>query len=132
MLKVLQVHTTNTIKTFLLMNNIAAGYAKLMHSADCHANLPQPRPGALEVAVVGHSNCGKSSLINALTGRGPWSSTKTAAVSDRPGWTQNINFFKMGIPTVCYLVDCPGYGHAIAGDSSKKRWEKTRNTYIRM
>jgi GTP-binding protein len=84
-----------------------------------------------EIAIVGHSNCGKSSLVNALTGRGPWSKA-AARVSDRPGWTQNVNFIQMGLPAALIIVDCPGYGHAITHAFNQKRWERTLYRYIEL
>jgi len=64
-----------------------------------------PEPGLPEIAFVGRSNVGKSSLVNALTGR------KTLArVSQTPGRTRQINFFKLGETLI--LVDLPGYGFA--------------------
>jgi GTP-binding protein len=60
-----------------------------------------------EVCFAGRSNVGKSSLINALTGR-----KGLARASNTPGRTQEINFFTLG--TALYLVDLPGYGFANA------------------
>ena len=67
-----------------------------------------PEPTVPEVALAGRSNVGKSSLINALTGR-----KGLARASNTPGRTQEINFFTMG--NHGYLVDLPGYGFANAG-----------------
>ena len=64
-----------------------------------------PPPGLPEVAFAGRSNVGKSSLINALTGR-----KHLARVSNTPGRTQQINFFDLGGRLM--LVDLPGYGFA--------------------
>ena len=74
---------------------------------------PQSLP---EVAFVGRSNVGKSSLINALTGR------KTVArVSQTPGRTREINFFNLGGKLM--LVDLPGYGFAKASKTLAMEWQ---------
>ncbi len=82
---------------------------------------PQSLP---EVAFVGRSNAGKSSLINALTGR------KTLArVSHTPGRTREINFFKLGGRLM--LVDLPGYGYAKASKSLAAEWQRLIFAYLR-
>jgi GTP-binding protein len=81
---------------------------------------PQTLP---EVAFVGRSNVGKSSLINALTGR------KTVArVSQTPGRTREINFFNLGGKVI--LVDLPGYGYAKASRELAQDWQKLAFTYM--
>ena len=62
-----------------------------------------------EVAFAGRSNVGKSSLLNALTGR-----NSLARTSNTPGRTQELNFFDVGDPLTFRLVDMPGYGFAKA------------------
>lgn len=81
------------------------------------ANLP-------EVAFAGRSNVGKSSLINALTGR-----NKLARASTEPGRTRELNFFRMG--DALRLVDLPGYGYAKAGRADIERWTKLTREYLR-
>ena len=76
-----------------------------------------------EVAFVGRSNVGKSSIINALTNR-----RKLAKVSQTPGKTRLINFFL--INEELYLVDLPGYGYAKVSKSEKESWGKTIETYL--
>jgi GTP-binding protein len=81
---------------------------------------PQSLP---EVAFVGRSNVGKSSLINALTGR------KTLArVSQTPGRTQQINFFNLGGKLM--LVDLPGYGYAKASKQLALDWQTMIFAYL--
>lgn len=76
-----------------------------------------------EVAFAGRSNVGKSSLINALTGR------KTLArTSNTPGRTQQLNFFDLGGQLL--LVDMPGYGYAKVSKQMKKQWTKLIRTYL--
>lgn len=76
-----------------------------------------------EVAFVGRSNVGKSSIINALTNR-----RKLAKVSQTPGKTRLINFFL--INEDLYLVDLPGYGYAKVSKTEKESWGKTIETYL--
>ena len=77
-----------------------------------------------EIAFVGRSNVGKSSLINALTGR------KTLArTSNTPGRTQQINFFRL--QDALMLADLPGYGYARASKTDIKRWTALIFAYLR-
>ena len=77
-----------------------------------------------EVAFAGRSNVGKSSLINALTGR-----KDLARTSNTPGRTQQINFFDLGSRLM--LADLPGYGYAKAPKGQVKNWTKLVNSYLR-
>jgi len=77
-----------------------------------------------EVAFAGRSNVGKSSLINALTGR-----NKLARASTEPGRTRELNFFRMG--DRLRLVDLPGYGYAKAPKSEIGRWTALTQDYLR-
>jgi GTP-binding protein len=83
-----------------------------------------PAPQWPEVAFAGRSNVGKSSLLNALTGR------KTLArTSNTPGRTQEINFFLLA-EALC-LVDLPGYGYARASKGEIGRWNRLIQDYLR-
>jgi GTP-binding protein len=82
-----------------------------------------------EVAFAGHSNCGKSSLVNAVAGLAP--QRGLARVSDRAGWTDAIFFYQLGKkPPVITLADLPGYGHAVASVQQKRRWRKMTHDYL--
>jgi GTP-binding protein len=83
-----------------------------------------PPPGLPEVAFAGRSNVGKSSLLNALTGR-----RHLARVSNTPGRTQQINFFELGARLM--LVDLPGHGYAQVSKSKVKGWTRLTESYIR-
>jgi GTP-binding protein len=83
-----------------------------------------PPAGLPEVAFAGRSNVGKSSLINALTGRG-----QLARISQTPGRTQQINLFDLGGRLM--LVDLPGYGFALAPKPKVDAWQKLVRTYLR-
>ncbi len=83
-----------------------------------------PQVNNPEYAFVGRSNVGKSSLINALTGR-----KKLAKVSATPGKTQMINFFK--INNMWHLVDLPGYGYAKISKTKRRQWERMIEDYMR-
>ncbi|MFR5264330.1 ribosome biogenesis GTP-binding protein YihA/YsxC [Clostridium sp.] len=82
-----------------------------------------PEGGAPEVAFVGRSNVGKSSIINALTNR-----RKLARVSQTPGKTRLINFFLLN--NDFFLVDLPGYGYAKVSKKEKESWGKVIETYL--
>lgn len=86
------------------------------------ANLPSE--SLSEVAFVGRSNVGKSSLINALTNR-----KKMARVSSTPGRTQEINFFSLG--SVGILVDLPGYGYAQVSKDKRLSWAQFIFDYLK-
>lgn len=84
----------------------------------------QQAPGRLpQIAVAGRSNCGKSSLINALVGR-----KKLARVSQKPGKTQEINFYR--INDRFHLVDLPGYGFARAPEGTRERWRRLIEPFL--
>ncbi len=77
-----------------------------------------------EVAFAGRSNVGKSSLINAITGR-----NALARVSHTPGRTQQLNFFNIGRRMM--LVDMPGYGYAKVSKSMVIEWTKLLKSYLK-
>ncbi len=81
-----------------------------------------PEADRIEVCFAGRSNVGKSSLINALTGR-----KGIARASNTPGRTQEINFFTVADR---YLVDLPGYGFANAPLPVVERWQKLLKSYL--
>ena len=83
-----------------------------------------PPPTGAEVAFAGRSNVGKSSLLNALTGR-----RALARVSTEPGRTRQLNFFDLGGRLT--LVDMPGYGYARAGKAVKQDWQGMMFEYLR-
>ncbi|WP_417726680.1 ribosome biogenesis GTP-binding protein YihA/YsxC [Roseovarius sp.] len=82
-----------------------------------------PPADRLEVCFAGRSNVGKSSLINALTGR-----KALARASNTPGRTQEINFFSLGESH--YLVDLPGYGYANAPVAVVQKWQALLKQYL--
>ena len=79
-----------------------------------------------EVAFAGRSNVGKSSLINAVTGR-----KAIARASVTPGRTQELNFFEVGEPTRFRLVDMPGYGFAKAPPKVVEKWKRLVRDFLR-
>jgi len=82
-----------------------------------------PPADRLEVCFAGRSNVGKSSLINALTGR-----KALARASNTPGRTQEINYFTAGEDH--YLVDLPGYGFAEAPVATVRKWQALLKAYL--
>ena len=83
-----------------------------------------PPDGLNEVGFVGRSNAGKSSLVNALTGR-----KSLARVSQTPGATRQINFFNLGGRLM--LVDLPGYGFAKRSKTEADSWQEMIFAYLR-
>jgi len=82
-----------------------------------------PPPDRAEVAVVGRSNVGKSSLINAIFNR------KIAKVSSNPGKTRLINFFLLN--DSLYFVDLPGYGYASVSKRERQKWQRMIDKYFK-
>lgn len=85
---------------------------------DWHPDPPRP-----EIAFVGRSNVGKSSLLNTLCRR-----KKLAHTSKTPGKTRSINFFDLG--GTCYFVDLPGYGYAKRPVAERERWGPMMESYL--
>jgi GTP-binding protein len=83
-----------------------------------------PEAGLPEVAFAGRSNVGKSSLVNALTGR-----RTLARTSNTPGRTQQLNFFDLGGRLM--LVDLPGYGYARASKTAVRQWTGLTRQYLK-
>ncbi len=76
-----------------------------------------------EIACYGRSNCGKSSLINALLGR-----KRLAHTSGQPGKTQLLNYFL--VDDRYYVVDLPGYGYARVSRRQRERWQRLLRLYL--
>jgi GTP-binding protein len=83
-----------------------------------------PPPAGTEIAFAGRSNVGKSSLLNAITGR-----NALARISKEPGRTRQLNFFDLGGRLT--LVDMPGYGYARASKEIKADWQGMMFDYLR-
>ncbi len=101
-----------------------SGRVEFLKSAPALQYLPDPE--VPEIAFAGRSNVGKSSLLNALTGR-----RSIARTSVTPGRTQELNFFEVGEPTVMRLVDMPGYGFAKAPLKVVENWRRLVRDFLR-
>jgi GTP-binding protein len=99
-----------------------AGEWQFLWAAGSLDSLPPMR--GIEIAFAGRSNVGKSSLINALTGR-----RALARISHTPGRTQVLIFFAG--PSSLTLVDMPGYGYAVAAKSKVKAWTALIHEFLR-
>jgi len=99
-----------------------AGESAFFWSSSAIANLPPAR--GLEIAFAGRSNVGKSSLINALTGR-----NSLARTSNTPGRTQQLNFFD--VAGAFSFIDMPGYGFAAVGKEKVSAWTGMIHDYLR-
>lgn len=103
------------------MEQFAIKKAVFVKSVAHKGEFPQER--GMEIAVVGRSNVGKSSLLNSLC-----NNFKLARVSQSPGKTRNINYYL--INDAFYLVDLPGYGFAKISKQEKLRWAKLLEEYL--
>ena len=101
-----------------------AGRVEFLLSAPALKFLPEP--DLPEIAFAGRSNVGKSSLLNAITGR-----KAIARASVTPGRTQELNFFEVGSPTQLRLVDMPGYGFAKAPLKVVENWKRLVRDFLR-
>uniref|UniRef100_A0A7S4F9G5 EngB-type G domain-containing protein n=1 Tax=Chrysotila carterae TaxID=13221 RepID=A0A7S4F9G5_CHRCT len=98
--------------------------------------IPDLTPLRPEVAIAGRSNCGKSSLLNAMSGVKP--ALGIAGTSARPGWTRSINFYEISQArdhqeVFMVLVDLPGYGPVHSSVSAKDQlvWKRLINRYLK-
>ncbi len=114
-------HTPEAIEA---ARKLFAGRIEFLKSAPALEHLPAPV--VPEVAFAGRSNVGKSSLLNALTGR-----KSLARTSVTPGRTQELNFFDVGDPLAFRLVDMPGYGFAKAPKEMVRKWRYLVNDFLR-
>ncbi len=116
--------TEETPDTIEVARKLFAGPVNFLKSAPDLKFLPDAE--VPEIAFAGRSNVGKSSLLNALTGR-----KAIARTSNTPGRTQELNFFDVGEPLVLRLVDMPGYGFAKAPKDVVRKWRFLVNDFLR-
>lgn len=97
---------------------------KIEFAYDAAAPEGFPQDGLPEIAVLGRSNVGKSSFINALVGR-----RGIARTSAQPGKTRRIHFYRL--EDRAYLVDLPGYGYAAVSRAERRAWRPLVEAYLR-
>lgn len=96
---------------------------RFLRSAGAVGDLP---PSRTELALVGRSNVGKSSLLNALAGR-----ANLARTSKTPGATRLLNVFELGpVGSGRWLVDLPGYGYARSSHAERRAWQAMVEDYL--
>ncbi len=105
------------------MEPFAIKQAEFITSVGLGSAYPPASASGVEIALVGKSNVGKSSLINSLC-----NNYKLARVSGSPGKTRLINYFS--INRQFYLVDLPGYGFAKAPKTEKEKWGRLMEDYL--
>ena len=105
------------------MNNTYFQNAKFTGSYPTIEDLPVDEGS--EIAFCGRSNCGKSSILNALT-----NNKKLAKTSKTPGRTQAINFFDIGLSDEFKIVDLPGYGYAKVSKKMRSEWGQEIEKYL--
>jgi GTP-binding protein len=117
---------TDTADLFERGRKLFAGNCEFIWAASKIDGLPPVGP--VEIAFAGRSNVGKSSLLNALTGR-----KALARTSNTPGRTQQLNFFALGTPgeEPMRLVDMPGYGFAAVSKEKISSWTQLMHAYLR-
>ena len=108
-----------------------AAAAKLFRAGGTHEGTQldpkyfAPGPGQAEVALIGRSNAGKSSLLNALLGQ------RLSSTSKRPGHTEDLHFFRVPARQELFLVDLPGYGYAAhRAKAQKAAWMELIAGYL--
>ena len=117
-----QIDTSHTPEELEAARKLFAGPCDFRLGLTTLTQLPDGE--AAEVAFAGRSNVGKSSLLNALTGR-----KALARTSNTPGRTQQLNFFDLG--GRLYLVDMPGYGYAKVSKKQRSAWDDLIFNYLR-
>ena len=105
------------------MNNTYFHNAKFTGSYPTSEDLPSD--SGSEIAFCGRSNCGKSSVLNALT-----NNKKLAKTSKTPGRTQAINVFEIGSSDQFKIIDLPGYGYAKVSKQMRAVWGQEIETYL--
>lgn len=116
----------------IMAEQVSFDIIKARYSATAVRIEQYPQEGFSEIAFIGRSNVGKSSLINSLCRH-----KGLARISSTPGKTQTINFYTVTFKfsdenkAEFFLVDLPGYGYARAGQASKKQWAGFISQYVR-